>query len=160
MAKIISQREGGKARRERMRHCLTPLIEKAGALCVVLVSRSGLPVASCGETDFTDESGLAALVAGAFAATREVAELLGEEGFSIMFQQGEGRHVYLALVSGDMMMVVVFDRSDKIGLVRYYSKAVQKRLETLVPGTKEKAEKSEGDFKDYAANLIDKIFGD
>jgi predicted regulator of Ras-like GTPase activity (Roadblock/LC7/MglB family) len=160
MAKMIPQREDGRARRERMRQCLTPLVDKAGVLCVVLVSRSGLPVGSCGKTEFIDEAGLAALVAAAFAATREVAELLGEEGFSIMFQQGEGKHIYLSIVSEDMMMVVVFDRSDKIGLVRYYAKVVQKRLEAILPGSKPKAEKAEGDFKDYAANLIDKIFGD
>ena len=59
--------EGGKARKERMRHCLAPLLDNAGALCVFLVSRSGLPMAGCGDTALTDEASLASLVAAAFA---------------------------------------------------------------------------------------------
>jgi len=154
-----SPQGGGKARKERMRRCLTPLIENAGAQCVFLVSRSGLPMASCGDTASTDEGSLASLVAGAFAATREIAELLGEEEFSMMLGQGEGRHVYLSLVSRDSMLVVIFDRSDKVGLIRYYGKSVVKKIESLLPGARSRADKSEEDFKDYATNLIDKIFG-
>ena len=152
-------KEDGKARKERMRHCLTPMIENAGAQCVFLVSRSGLPMVSYGDTASTDEGSLASLVAAAFAATREIAGLLGEEEFSMMLGQGEGRHIYLSLVSRDSMLVVIFGRSDKVGLIRYYAKAVVKKLENLLPGARKSAEKSEEDFKDYATNLIDKIFG-
>ena len=152
-------KEGGKARKERMRRCLMPLIDNAGALCVFLVSRSGLPMAGCGDTAVADEGSLASVVAGAFAATKEVAGLLGEEGFSMMVQQGENRHVYLSLVSRDAVLVVIFDRSDRVGLVRYYAKSVMKKLQGLLPGGRERSEQPDEGIKDYATDLIDKLFG-
>jgi len=44
-------------------------------------------VTCCGDTKSIDHQTISALVAGSYAATREMAKLLGEVEFSVLFHQ-------------------------------------------------------------------------
>jgi predicted regulator of Ras-like GTPase activity (Roadblock/LC7/MglB family) len=138
---------------------LEELIENSQALTALLITKQGTVLAKAGETEYLNATAVAALVAGMFTATREVARLVGENQFSILLQQGELRHIHISLVTGDAMMVVVFEDNNRIGLIRHCAKKAAGRLgEVSLPMTPDVDAISLPKFKEYALNLIDRLF--
>ena len=74
---------------------------------------------------------LSALVAGSFAATGEVARLLGEDTFSALSHQGAHQSIQVSTVGDRTLLAVVWDQRSNLGLVRFYSKETTKRLEQV-----------------------------
>ena len=140
---------------------LSELVEKSGALTAMLVTKDGISIEESGDTSYLDTTALAALVAGMFAATREVARIVGEDHFSILLQQGEHRHIHISLVRDSTMMVVIFEEYQRIGLVRHEArKAAETVHEAMIraEGPDSAEEIATPEFKEYALNLIDRIF--
>jgi predicted regulator of Ras-like GTPase activity (Roadblock/LC7/MglB family) len=141
---------------------LEELVKNSQALTALLITKQGTVMASAGETDYLNATAVAALVAGMFTATREVARLVGENQFSILLQQGEMRHIHISLVAGDSMMVVVFEDHNRIGLIRHCARKAADRIGeiALEPASSGEApgQISLPKFKEYALHLIDRIF--
>lgn len=140
---------------------LDELIGSSQALTALLITKQGTVLAKAGETDYLNATAVAALVAGMFTATREVARLVGENQFSILLQQGELRNIHISLVAGDSMLVVVFEDHGRIGLIRHCARKTAERLGELSHQTApvvDIGQISLPKFKEYALNLIDRIF--
>ena len=96
---------------------------------------------------------LSALAASDFAATAEMAKLVGEDAkFKLLFHEGEKRNVYLSNVGDNFFLVVVFDTSVTLGLIRIYTK---KAIQNLLDIFEDSANQSD----DSAKDLIDSEFG-
>jgi predicted regulator of Ras-like GTPase activity (Roadblock/LC7/MglB family) len=145
-----------------IQQALDNLVLSSGAMTALLITKGGTAVAEAGDRSYLNTTAMAALVAGMFSATFEVARMVGERQFSILLQQGESRHIHISLVSGSTMMVVIFEDYQRIGRVRHEarkaSKIIAESLETKAneKGTSENIEVPA--FKEYALNLIDRIF--
>jgi predicted regulator of Ras-like GTPase activity (Roadblock/LC7/MglB family) len=140
---------------------LSELVQKSGALTTMLITREGVSIEEAGDTSYLNTTAMAALVAGMFSATREVARLVGEEQFSILLQQGENRHIHISLVHDSKMMVVVFEDYQRIGLVRHEARKAGEAISMVLSrGNKpeDEGEIATPQFKEYALNLIDRIF--
>jgi predicted regulator of Ras-like GTPase activity (Roadblock/LC7/MglB family) len=140
---------------------LEDLVSSSRAITALLITRQGIVLATAGETSQLNATAVGALVAGMFTATREVARLVGENQFSILLQQGEVRHIHISLVAGDSMMVVIFEDHNRTGLVRHFAKKAADQIQELSsqPGGNPEAESlSLPRFKEYALDLIDRIF--
>jgi predicted regulator of Ras-like GTPase activity (Roadblock/LC7/MglB family) len=64
---------------------------------------------------------ISALGAGVFAATRELARLLGEDEFSSVLHQGLKRSVLMAAANDEVLLVVMFSGEHRVGLVKLYT---------------------------------------
>ncbi len=142
---------------------LAELVGKTEALTALLISRHGICLGQAGGGARLNATALAALVAGMFSATKEVANIVGEEQFSILLQQGKKRHIHISLIGEKSMMVIVFEEYSRIGRVRLEAKRCSSALVQLVDRDRKDQEKaiqniSIPDFKEYALNLIDRIF--
>ncbi len=142
---------------------LDDLIQKTEAITALLISRKGICLGQAGTAASLNSTALAALVAGMFSATKEVANIVGEEQFSILLQQGEKRHIHISLIGSDSMMVIVFEDYSRIGQVRFAARGVAgDLLRSLQEDSCRKDEVVESlsvpEFKEYAMNLIDRIF--
>lgn len=130
----------------------------------MLITRQGTVIVEAGESSYLNTTALAALVAGMFSATREVARIVGENQFSILLQQGERRHIHISLVLDETMLIVIFEDQTSIGLVRHASRKAGRQLaQALSAGRSKESELAGGEmpvsqFKEYALNLIDRIF--
>lgn len=98
--------------------CLRGYLRESQAKCVILVDRDGQMLARQGFTQDLDTVSLAALTAGAIASTQEIARLLGEPEFSVLFHQGQHDHIHFSLVGSRAIMMSVFDERTTIGLIR------------------------------------------
>lgn len=141
---------------------LSDLTADSGALTVLLVTRQGIVLASAGNTAYLNTTAMAALVAGMFSATREVARMVGEDQFSILLQQGEKRHIHISLIGEETMMVIVFEDQNRIGMIRLNARRAADRLARELSSAAERSQASDDlalpQFREYALNLIDRIF--
>src|SRR5258706_15363229 len=85
---VVSESELGNIAR-----ILGRLTMETGASHVLLLDKSGQLVSAQGQTNQRDVIGLGALLAGAFSSSRQVAEILGGEGFFPNPPQGGSRKI-------------------------------------------------------------------
>ncbi len=130
----------------------------------MLIDKEGYMVTKAGSTDDFDLQAVSALVAGSYAATREMAKLLGEEEFSVLFHQGRKDSVQLTLVGDRTILATVFDERTTIGMVRLYAKEASQKLEQVFEEINERAdEKSpqiDTEFAQSAKDQLDAVFSD
>jgi len=74
----------------------------------------------------------AALAAGSFAATKELARRIGEVEFNALYHQGNGNHIFMNSVDDDTIMITVFGRRTTVGLVRFYSASTAQNVAALL----------------------------
>ena len=148
---------------ERIDRILDQFLQNANAKCALLVDKDGHLVTKYGESSSYDIDTISALVAGSFAATKQMAKLLGEEEFSIMFHQGRKDNIQLSLVGDRTILAVVFDDKTTLGMVRLYASQVASKLgqlfETIGKRKAGEGEQMSKDFGKEAKGKLDDIFG-
>ncbi|MAF64155.1 MAG: hypothetical protein CMJ84_00660 [Planctomycetes bacterium] len=149
---------------DRIDHELDGFLETSGARCAMLIDESGHLVTRRGEAVASSAEAVAALAAASFAATREMARLIGEETFSSLFHQGERESVQIVQVGGRALFTIVFDERSNLGLVRYYARERGRRLEGLLhemaarPAGGEGAPSLAEDYSSSAVKALDELF--
>ena len=145
---------------------LTRLLQGTHAKTILLIDREGQLITSSGDTSKMDTSSFATLSAADFAATSQLASLIGEKEFSTLFHQGEKENIYVSLVAGRVILAVIFDRRTTLGLVRVKTKNTVSELENTFRGIFNKVEKEtepkkdiDDEFTRMAEEEIDKLFG-
>ncbi len=149
---------------ERIDKILTEFLRLSGAKCALLVDKEGHLVTRKGELRNIDMDTISALVAGSFAATKEMARLLGEEEFSALYHQGTKDNIQLTLVGDRTLLTILFDDKTTVGMVRLYANETAKRLveifEQAQKGSKRQEEIGVSDsYHDTAKSKLDAIFG-
>ena len=107
---------------------LAEFLRLSGAKCALLIDKEGHLVTKRGEVRTIDMDTISALVAGSFAATKEMARLLGEEEFTAMYHQGERDNIQLGLVGDRTLLTILFDDRTTVGMVRLYANETAKKL--------------------------------
>ena len=149
---------------EQIEKALVRLLKTAEAKCALLVDKDGHLITRQGFTHSLDTTALAALLAGSFASTKEIARLVGEPEFSVLFHQGKKDHIHISLVGERSILAVIFDDRTTIGMVRLYAREVGEELSNILSKVQgeEGAEEEEIDseFTSSAENKLDDIFKD
>lgn len=149
----------------RLDELIEEFLRASKAKCAFLVDRDGHLVTRKGFTQSIEPSTISALVAGSFAATREMARLLGEEQFSLMFHQGERDNIQLSIVGNRAILAVIFDERTNVGLVRIYTKEATDKLAKVFKDIEARqaagfvSPPMEGDFGSSAGSRLDDVFG-
>ena len=145
---------------ERLDGELDAFLELSGARCVLLISRAGHLVTRRGEALNSDVDSISALIAGSFAATREMARLLGEDEFTIMFHQGARDSIQLQLAGDRTLLAVLFDERTNLGLVRFYAQETTPRLAAILDEVARQEPRAQlsADFSTKAAEALDELF--
>ena len=99
-------------------------------------------------------------MAGSFAATKELARLLGESQFTSMFHQGQRDSLQLQLIGDRTLLAVALDERTNLGLVRFYAQEVTARLEQIFARIASEARDSSlsNDFSSEGAAALDELF--
>ena len=142
---------------------LNKMLKGADAKCALLVDKDGHLITRQGFTHSLDTTALGALLAGSFASTKEIARLVGEPEFSVLFHQGKKDHIHMSIVGERSILVVIFDDRTTIGMVRLYAKEAAIELARLFDDIKQKDERGSdisNEFAEEAQNKLDDIFQD
>src|SRR5262245_1176978 len=152
---------------ESINSILDAFLKQSAAKCALLVDKDGHMVTWRGHTKKIDLDTISALVAGSFAATREMARILGEEEFTALFHQGRSDNIQLCLVGDRALLTAIFDEATTVGMVRLYATEAAKRLAGIFRKKQQEAASApptapgEGDaaFRKGSASTLDNIFG-
>ncbi len=143
---------------------LNRLIAETGANYSMLLDKSGQVIACSGDTDRQDITSLGALLAGTFASSREVARLLKEKEFKVLFQQGIRENIFTELIAEQWMLVVMFDKRTHIGLVKVLSKRATNELSGVLDRVKIESRTKDQiistSFRTSVEDTIDLLFKD
>ncbi len=104
---------------EKARSQINDALIEAGVHTVLLIDQAGNVVASCGQNrKDLDVTSLAALAAANFGATSQMAKLIGEDDFSLLFHKGKRDSIHFAKVGKELILVTIFGDEVSLGLVR------------------------------------------
>src|SRR4030042_966818 len=117
---------------EKIDGCLKKVVSASSAHSVLLIARTGQLIVHSGDTLDIDISALSALTAANFGATAEIARLLGEEEFTLLFHKGRSTNVYFSALGENVIMVTLFDDKTSLGLIRLRINQVQEELDEIL----------------------------
>ena len=145
---------------------LDAFLKQSAAKCSLLVDKDGHMVTHRGTSKRIDLDTISALVAGSFAATREMARILGEEEFTALFHQGRSDNIQLCLVGDRALLTAIFDEATTVGMVRLYAAETVKRMVELFDrhereiksGARKQEDLATG-FGETAKGKLDDLFG-
>ncbi|MBI5568653.1 MAG: roadblock/LC7 domain-containing protein [Desulfomonile tiedjei] len=98
------------------------VIDNAGSLIVCIGDKTGLDVIS-----------LAAVAAANFAATEQIARLIGERDFVLLFYKGHNESFHFSRVGEEYIIVTIFNNTLSLGLLRLKIAEVAQVLEKKLP---------------------------
>src|SRR5213595_1187577 len=111
---------------------LADFLKKAEADLTVVIDRGGNVISQFGDMSAMDVTVIAALAAGSFAATQELARRIGELEFNALYHQGNGSHMFMNSVDEDTIMITVFSTRTTVGLVRFYAGAAGQSVAAIL----------------------------
>jgi predicted regulator of Ras-like GTPase activity (Roadblock/LC7/MglB family) len=121
--------------------CLERMAFESEARCIILADMTGQLVSERGQLEGMNTQVLSALAAGELAATNEMARLVGEKArFKLLLHEGEEHSVYLSDVGEQLILVIVFEVTTPIGLVRMILKQAVEDLGPILWQSQENGE--------------------
>ena len=136
---------------------LQDYLQKSESDLAVIIDKGGNVISQCGDHEVMDVTIIAALAAGSFAATKELARRIGEVEFNALFHQGNGSHIFMNSVDDDTIMITVFGTKETtVGLVRFYATGACQNLAALMRAMRDKPHDStfRFDAADIAASAM------
>jgi predicted regulator of Ras-like GTPase activity (Roadblock/LC7/MglB family) len=150
---------------EHIESLLKSYLRETSARCVALVDRTGRLLAAVGDTAGFDQTTFASLTAADFAASDQLAALLGEHEFASLYHHGDRQSMYLADADGWAIVAALFDRRTTLGMVRIRTKGVVGKLgrifrELAERGPSGAVVQMEVGWADDVESEIDRLFTD
>jgi len=139
---------------DRVRHV-------SGSRFIALVSTSGQPITTSAVEEHPDTLSLASLAASSFAATQQLAEVLHEREFTLLFHEGAESNLHVAQVTDQVLLVITFGRETQVGKVRLYTSRAIEVLRPIFSTTDEDADDAlviDDDYSLLAGEAIDDLF--
>lgn len=116
----------GVAELQTLDRMLAAFVAETRVRCALLIDRTGRYLTGSGDVGALDATSFASLAAADFAASDELARLLGESEFAALYHAAPEQSMYLADIDGQAILAALFDARTTLGLVRL-------RTRTLVP---------------------------
>jgi predicted regulator of Ras-like GTPase activity (Roadblock/LC7/MglB family) len=117
---------------QALRQGMERLLQETGAHSAMLVDRGGQLLVQAGAPTTFDTTTFATLTAADFSANDQLARLLGESDFTSLFHQGERESMLVADIAHRAILVVLFDATTTLGLVRLRLRPVAEDLARIV----------------------------
>jgi predicted regulator of Ras-like GTPase activity (Roadblock/LC7/MglB family) len=142
---------------------LSELLLKTRAGIIVFADIDGHAITQKGSTAGFNVNALAALAAGHYAATSEISRMIGEkQQFKFVFHEGESMNMYTCNVGDSFLLVVVFEVSIALGMIRIFTARTIRALEGLLAQNAEVDEKASEfldiEFSTLLNQELDKTF--
>lgn len=102
----------------RIEDSLSDMLIRSEAEAVFLCNKGGYILAESSMEDYEHNDNIAALAAGSFYATREIARLVGEPEFRHVLHRGDHKSIFMQSTGSDFLAVVVFSEQSNPGLVK------------------------------------------
>ena len=104
-----------------------------GVGSVLLIDMAGNVIINLddGKTKY-DVYALAALAAGNFGAVSEMAKIIGEKEFSLLFHKGEKESIHFSKVGEGQLLITVFGKDVTLGFLRLKVAEAVEKIQGLI----------------------------
>jgi predicted regulator of Ras-like GTPase activity (Roadblock/LC7/MglB family) len=147
---------------EELNSELDAFLELSKAKSAMLIDREGHLVTRRGESIKNSLDSVSALIAGSFAATREMARLMGEDEFAVLHHQGVTNSIQIQAVGSRTLLGVIFDGRTNLGLVRFYAQESVRRIREILDQISAQGQSRSANldpnFSASAEAALDKLF--
>ena len=126
------QTHDGLDRLQHIERILEAFVRQTGAGSAYVCDRGGYIIARHAAENVPLEDNLAALCAGAFLATHQIAKMIGEEAFDTLSQLGQNQGFFIHSIDGETLLLVFFDKSTTAGLVKFQARRTIETIMSLV----------------------------
>lgn len=110
---------------------LREYLSKSEGELALVIDKGGNIISQQGKDNSAHLAIVAALAAGSFAATKELASRIGEPEFSALYHQGRSAHVFMNAVDDNAILLTVFSEKTTVGLIRFYSVNCARKLKQI-----------------------------
>lgn len=101
-----------------------------GVQSVILMDLAGNVIVNLDSGDKShDVFSLAALAAGNYGAVSAMANIIGEQEFSLLFHKGEEESIHFSKVVEDLLLLTIFDKNVSLGFLRLKVAEAIKRIQ-------------------------------
>ena len=107
---------------------LKELLASSEGSIALIIDKGGFLITHMGESEGFELTTIAALASGAYMANQTIANLVHEDNFSSVYQQGANFSVFVSNVDENCLLVVIFQASVSVGAVKYYAIATGARV--------------------------------
>ena len=101
-----------------VRNYLSSEVMTEGITSVLVIDNAGSLIVNIGNKIELDAISLAAVAAANFAATEQIARLIGERDFVLLFYKGHSESFHFSRVGEEYIIVTIFNNALSLGLVR------------------------------------------
>ncbi len=100
---------------------LTEYLERSDAATVLVIDKGGFLITHQGDSRRFDLTTIAALASGAYLANQTIANLVHEESFDSVYQQGDKFSMFVTNIDEHCLLMAVFPSKTGVGVVKYHA---------------------------------------
>jgi len=100
---------------------LRDLLAHSEATTALVIDKGGFLITHSGESEQFDLTTIAALASGAYLANQTIANLVQEDNFDSVYQQGERFSMLVVNVDEYCLLVLIFPAVVSVGAVKYFA---------------------------------------
>jgi predicted regulator of Ras-like GTPase activity (Roadblock/LC7/MglB family) len=106
---------------QQLDRVLQELLVSSEATSALIIDKGGFLITHRGESEQFDLTTIAALASGAYLANQTIANLVHENNFDSVYQQGERFSMLVMNVDEFVLLTAIFRAAVGVGAVKYYA---------------------------------------
>jgi predicted regulator of Ras-like GTPase activity (Roadblock/LC7/MglB family) len=107
---------------------LREFLSRSDATTALIVDKGGFLITHQGDATEFDLTTISALASGAYLANQTIANLIQEENFSSVYQQGEKFSLLATNVDENCLLLVIFRAQIGVGVVKFWATKMRERI--------------------------------
>jgi predicted regulator of Ras-like GTPase activity (Roadblock/LC7/MglB family) len=115
---------------QRIDDVLREYLERSDASTALVIDKGGFLIAHQGDARRFDLTTIAALASGAYMANQTIANLIHEENFDSVYQQGDNFSMFVANIDESCLLMVIFPSKIAVGVIKYHATEARTEIAT------------------------------
>lgn len=138
---------------QRFDNILSEYLDRSDAATALIIDKGGFLIAHQGDSRRFDLTTIGALASGAFLANQTIANLVHEDNFESVYQQGDKFSMFVTNIDEHCLLMVIFPSKTGVGVVKYHSTETRKQIATQLQAAQQRD--PEGGLDLSVLNLAD-----
>jgi predicted regulator of Ras-like GTPase activity (Roadblock/LC7/MglB family) len=113
---------------QRIDELLAEYLDRSDAATALLIDKGGFLITHQGDSRRFDLTTIGALASGAFLANQTIANLVHENDFDSVYQQGEQHSMFVTNVDESCLLMVIFPAKTGVGVVKYHAAETRTKI--------------------------------